>query len=118
MLKWQAQIVERPNVTDSTPSEPNGRVLPFRRRGSLLTVNRPQPSPVEDLERFERAEGEDDYRHRMMMNGLALLVTVVLIGAGIWIADTMARMRKNQDCVLSGKRNCTPIEVPTEAPKT
>jgi hypothetical protein len=103
-------------VSNSSSSEPNARVLPFRRRGSLFAMNRPQPSPVQDLEQFERAGGEDDYRHRMIMNGAALLATATLIGAGIWIADTMAQMRKNQDCVLSGKKNCTPIKVPVAPP--
>jgi len=48
----------------------------------------------------------------MTMNGLALLATIFLIVAGIWIADVMAQMRKNQDCVLSGRRGCTPVTVP------
>ena len=104
-------------MTNSTPSEPEGRVLPFRRPGSLFTFNKRPPSPVQDLERFERTEGEDDYRHRMIMNGMALVVTVLLIAAGIWIANTMALMRKNQDCALSGKRNCNP-PVEIKAPKT
>jgi hypothetical protein len=50
----------------------------------------------------------------MTMNGLALLVVVLLIAAGVWIADTLALMRKNQDCVLAGRRNCIP-EVPIQA---
>jgi hypothetical protein len=88
-------------------------VVPFRRRGSLFAVNRPRPSPVQDLEKFERPEGEDDYRHRMIMNIMAAAATILLIAGGIWIANTMALMRKNQDCVLSGKRNCNPpVEVP------
>jgi hypothetical protein len=38
---------------------------------------------------------------------------VLLIVAGLWIANRIAEMRKNQDCVLSGKRNCAPIEIPS-----
>ncbi len=72
----------------------------------------PPPSPVDDLGKFERAGEPDDFRHRMKMNGLALAVTVVLVLAGIWIADTMAQMRKNQDCVLTGRPGCTPVNVP------
>ena len=100
-------------MTQTPPNEPEGRVVPFRRRGSLFSFNRPPPSPVQDLEKFERTEGEDDYRHRMMMNAMAAVVTILLIAGGVWIANTMAMMRKNQDCVLSGKRNCNPpVEVP------
>ena len=103
-------------MTNQPPNEPEGRVVPFRRRGSLFTFNKPRPTPVQDLERFERTEGEDDYRHRMIMNMMAAAVTILLIGGGIWIANSMALMRKNQDCVLSGKRNCNPpVEIP--APK-
>jgi hypothetical protein len=50
----------------------------------------------------------------MKMNGLALAVTVVLIAVGLWIAGVMAQMRKNQDCVLSGRPGCTPVEVPVQ----
>jgi hypothetical protein len=33
-----------------------------------------------------------------------------LIGAGLWLADTMASLRRNQDCALAGHRNCLRIE--------
>lgn len=46
------------------------------------------------------------------MNALALVATLALIVAGIWIADVMAHMRKDQDCVLSGRAGCTPVDVP------
>ena len=48
----------------------------------------------------------------MMTNSLAFVFLVLLIIGGIWIADTMAAIRKNQDCVLSGRRGCTPVEAP------
>jgi hypothetical protein len=71
---------------------------------------------VPDLEKYERTPEEpDDFRHRMLMNGLGLAVTVALIVAGLWIADVMAHMRKDQDCVLTGRLGCTPIDVPVQA---
>ena len=48
----------------------------------------------------------------MLMNALAFAVTIVLIVVGIWIADVMAHMRKDQDCVLTGRSGCTPVDVP------
>jgi hypothetical protein len=89
-------------------SDSERRVVGFRRRTVRMPVA--GPPPVEDLTKFERG-GDDDYRHRMMVNVAALVFVVALIGAGIWLADTMARMRKDQDCVLSGRRGCTPVEV-------
>ena len=85
--------------------------MPFRPRGSTFVRN--VPPPVPDLEKYERTPDEpDDFRHRMLMNGIGLVVTVVLIVAGLWIAEVMAHMRKDQDCVLTGRRGCAPIDAP------
>ena len=89
--------------------EKEQRVIKFRR--GRTSAQSSAPSPVEDLTKYERNEGADDYRHRMIVNVAAFFVVVALIAAGIWLADTMAAMRKNQDCVLSGRRGCTPVEV-------
>lgn len=68
--------------------------------------------PVETLSKYEGGHEEPaDYRHRMIVNAAAFLFIVVLIGAGLWLVDTMATMRKNQDCVLSGRRGCSPVDV-------
>ena len=93
-------------------SEKEHRVIKFRRGGSGAQSS--APSPVEDLTKYERNEATDDYRHRMIVNTAAFFVVVALIGAGIWLADTMAAMRTNQDCVLSGRRGGTPVEVNKE----
>ena len=99
----------------TTPREPEGRVLPFRSRGALFGRPVPRPPAVPDLEKYERAPDEpDDFRHRMVMNGLGLAVTVALVSAGIWIADVMAHMRKDQDCVLTGRPGCTHVDVPAQ----
>jgi hypothetical protein len=91
---------------DRPPSSlPDRRVLLFR-RGS----RRPPVPPVPDLTRYERDDAVDDYRHRMVVNTAAFLFLLGLIGAGLWLADRMAQMRRDQDCVLSGRRGCTPVE--------
>jgi hypothetical protein len=97
----------------SVPPDDDGRVVPFRQRG-VPRWRWPANSnlPVRDLTKYEHGETADDYRHRMTMNVLGLLVTIVLVVAGIWLVDKIAEMRKNQDCYLSGRRNCTPIEAP------
>ena len=89
-----------------------GRVLRFRPRHSTVPSRMPAPSPVEDLGKYERANEPDDFRHRMKMNALAAVAVIALIAVGIWIADTMAQMRKNQGCVLVGRLGCTPVNVP------
>lgn len=97
------------------PPDDEGRVVPFRRPGLprwRQPVHASGHAPVPDLAKYERPDIGDDYRHRMTMNGIGLLITILLIVAGIWIVDKIAEMRKNQDCYLSGRRNCTPIEAP------
>ncbi|MSP46939.1 MAG: hypothetical protein EXQ83_14095 [Xanthobacteraceae bacterium] len=112
------RAVNRP-VSSEPESQGPGQVLPFRPRGSLFALNAPRPpaAPDEslDLKKYERAGDEpDDFRHRMLMNGLGLAATVALVVAGIWIADVMAHMRKNQDCVLTGRPGCTPVDAPRQ----
>jgi hypothetical protein len=98
----------------------SGRVVPFDSRTRLPGSSRERSSRnsaeplVKDVGKYARdpQEDDDDYRHRMITNAIAFAVLVVLIVCGIWLADTMAQMRRDQDCVLSGRRNCTPLEIP------
>ncbi|HEY7665573.1 MAG TPA: hypothetical protein VH934_20850 [Xanthobacteraceae bacterium] len=100
--------------TSQANDDDDQRVVPFRPRradGWRRTARAPSTPPVEGLAKYEGGEHDDDYRHRMAVNVAALLFTVVLALAGVWLALQIAQMRKNQDCVLSGRRNCAPIEV-------
>jgi hypothetical protein len=92
-----------------------GRVLPFQRRGRAPVPPLDEDAPVEGVEKYARGE-PDDYRQRMINNGLGLLACVLLVAIGIWLANTIAEMRRNQDCVLSGRRDCTKITVPSASP--
>ncbi len=91
-------------------SDDGSRVIGFRRKEPIVGSRGPSPA-VQDLTKYERSESPDDYRHRMIVNVVAFVFVIGLIAAGLWLADTMAAMRKNQDCVLSGRRGCTPVEV-------
>ena len=52
-------------VSQPLPSEPEGRILRFQPRGSLLRKAPPPPPQVPDLGEYERAPEEpDDFRHR------------------------------------------------------
>jgi len=89
------------------PKKPSSRKEPSSR--GRQRAGTPAPSPVEGLRKYEGEEIEDNYRHRMLVNLAALLATIVLALAGAWLAVQMADLRKKQDCVLSGRRNCMPI---------
>jgi hypothetical protein len=101
------------------PSDDEGRVVRFRPRGASpsgwrwpLQRSRPGDTPVADLTKYQNTTGEDDYRHRMTMNALALAATTILVVAGIWLAVSIADMQKKQDCYLQGGRNCNQLVVP------
>jgi hypothetical protein len=93
-----------------------GRIVAFRPRVPPArndNVRRfdPRRSPVEDVGKYARGEDEN-YRHRMVNNVLAFVVLVVIVYCGVWLANTMAQMRRDQDCVLTGRTNCSPISLP------
>jgi hypothetical protein len=105
-------------------SEEEHRVLKFRprtmahppgRRGqpagqALEEDVRPEPN---DLSRYERDRTEpDDFRQRMLANVAAFAFTVALTAIGIWLAMSIADLRKTQDCVLMGRRDCARISTP------
>jgi hypothetical protein len=104
----------------SKATDDDQRVVPFRPRRAasgadggwaLPPVSKPAVPPVRGLAKYEGGEVEDNYRHRMIVNFSALAFTVALAAAGVWLAIQIAELRKNQDCYLSGRRNCTPIDV-------
>jgi hypothetical protein len=101
---------QRPISSD----EDDHRVVKFRPRTSAQPPGRaPQSAPnneAGDLSRYERSREEpDDFRHRMLANLAAFAFTVALTAIGIWLAMSIAELRKNQDCVLMGRRDCAQI---------
>jgi hypothetical protein len=105
-------------------SEEEHRVLKFRPRTTARPLVRPgyQGEPAlkqdvdhepNDLSRYEHPREEpDDFRHRMLANIAAFAFTVALTAVGIWLAMSIADMRKTQDCVLMGRRDCARISTP------
>jgi hypothetical protein len=105
-------------MPDTGPSDDDNRVVSLRqgalKRGRFF--GGPKPADEGDgLKKFAQPPEDDDYRERMITNVIALGFLAFLIVAGVWIANTMASIRKNQDCVLSGRRGCTPVDAPPAA---
>jgi hypothetical protein len=105
---------ERPIVSDEEHV-----VLKFRPRTSAhLPARRDNSAPARaqpaanDLSRYEQPRDDsDDFRHRMLANLAAFAFTVALTAIGIWLAVSIADLRKTQDCVLMGRRDCARISV-------
>jgi hypothetical protein len=89
------------------------RVVKFRPRTSAQPPGRAPHSATpraNDVSRHERAREEpDDFRQRMLANLAGFAFTVALTAIGIWLAMSIAELRKNQDCVLMGRRDCAQI---------
>jgi hypothetical protein len=107
-------------------SEDEHRVLEFRPRTQAPGRRRDQADRAaeqdirqdsrhepNDLSRYEQDRSEpDDFRHRMLANIAAFAFTVALTAIGIWLAMNIADLRKTQDCVLMGRRDCARISTP------
>jgi hypothetical protein len=103
-------------------SDEEHRVLQFRPRTTpspvahrgigIVQPLHAAPEPL-DLSRYERPREEpDDYRHRMLANIAALAFTIALTAIGIWLAVSIADLRRTQDCVMMGRRDCVRITTP------
>lgn len=118
MMRGSKAVIERPDPRDAGPF---GQILRFepRRPGKpLLASATPQPvkDDLDDFAQFEQEQDEPiDYRRRMIMNLIALAILASLVGLGVWIADTISDLQRDQDCLMQGRSNCAPIELPIPA---
>lgn len=63
---------------------------------------------------FEKPQTpEEEARDRRTANIFLLVFAVVLIGIGVWLGNALVDARRADDCLSSGRRNCSPIDVPS-----
>ena len=121
-----AQFADRPPMKTQRPlmSEEEHVVLQFRprnlaelpeQRTTANIVNAGSRREPYDLSRYEQPrEQPDDFRHRMLANAAAFAFTIALTAVGLWLAMSIADLRRTDDCVLMGLRNCAHISTPQE----
>ena len=86
----------------------------WRREPDATAPQEDTPPEPYDLSRYEQDRDEpDDFRHRMLANIAAFAFTVALTAVGIWLAVSIADLRRTQDCVLMGRRDCVRISTPS-----
>src|SRR5262245_23519441 len=81
-------------------SDADGRVIQFQSRTgasrrsqrskALIGYSGPDYSAVPDLSKYESPENEHDYRHRMVVNAIALVFVSLLSLAGFWLVNVIA----------------------------
>jgi len=106
-------------------AEDEHRVLQFRSRNPARTPGWRKDAGADmplkgaarepnDLSRYERPRDEpDDFHHRMLANIAAFAFTVALTAIAIWLAMSIADLRRTQDCVLMGRHDCVRISAPS-----
>ena len=55
---------------------------------------------------------EEEARDRRAANIFLAVAAVVIVGIGIWLGNALVAARKADECISTGRRNCSPIEVP------
>jgi hypothetical protein len=101
----------------NAPPSPTPRTPAFRGNAVITPLHHDssEPAPLSrlDLSRFETPREEvDEFRHRMLANIAAFAFTIALTVVAIWLAMSIADLRKTQDCVLMGRRDCVRISSP------
>jgi hypothetical protein len=81
------------------PSDQQHTVVRFRGTHSKINECADSHGPIRkhepnivlllSLAKYEGDGQEDDYRHRMIVNGLAFLVTVALMATGVWLVSNL-----------------------------
>jgi hypothetical protein len=59
--------------------------------------------------RGPRDEGEDE-QGRSLVNVAALVFVILLVVGSVWLAKVMQRHARLEDCLMSGRTNCAPID--------
>lgn len=68
--------------------------------GGQGTPRRPRP-PHDDA---------DDDQRRSLLNVAALIFVILLVVGGVWLAKVMQRHARLEDCLMSGRTNCAPLD--------
>src|SRR5262249_31887100 len=98
-------------------TEDDRRGGPFRpreRSAEGWSWQQPPPAPpTGGFAKYEGGDGDDNYRHRMIVNLVGPGFTISLTLAGGWLGMEIRGLPKKEDCVLTGRHNCNPIDVNT-----
>jgi len=60
--------------------------------------------------RSEDGEDEADQRRSAALIGLIIILALAI--AGVWLVRELREKSRLEDCLMSGRHNCAPIEVP------
>jgi hypothetical protein len=101
------------------PIDDDRNIIRLRSRGAVVRLESgpyrsvtTDESPVPGITKYEHSD--DNYRHRMLVNLLAVIVTLVLIVAGSWIMTTLMQMTiDSRNCPRRSTSACAAFYVPS-----
>ena len=71
-----------------------------------------EPRPESQTSETSKTEVVDEAADRRLANIVLGVGLLLLIGVGWWLADALFEARQADNCISSGRRNCTPIAAP------
>jgi hypothetical protein len=70
-------------------------------------MTEPKNDPKNDLKNAPKHDHEPENRNGAIAG---LVIAIVLLAVGVWLARDLTAASKLQDCVMSGRTNCKVIE--------
>jgi hypothetical protein len=61
-----------------------------------------------------RGDAPETDRERRNANLILLAIFIVIVGGGLWLGNVLLEARRADECMSSGRRNCTPVSVPAQ----
>lgn len=56
------------------------------------------------------AESRQEFQRRTTVNLLGLIAALLILIAGFWLARELGQIKRVQDCISAGHRNCAPSQ--------
>lgn len=76
---------------------------------TLCSCDRFSCTPMNN--RSEDGDDEGDQRRSAALIGLIIILALAI--AGVWLVRELREKSQLEDCLMSGRTNCAPIEVPS-----
>jgi hypothetical protein len=57
-------------------------------------------------------EDQESDADRRAANIFLLVAAIIVVGGGVWLVNSMADARKSEECLESGRRNCSSVDIP------
>jgi hypothetical protein len=93
------------------PADPQRRDQPERRNENVIAFKK-RSMQGENNAIMPRLDPEEDKR-RIRSNVAALIFAALLVFVGIYLVRVLAEKSRLEDCLMSGRNNCMPIEAPS-----